>query len=92
MLRMEESMTSPFLWRDSPLVITMPRNPNATKLHNGLQTPTNHRGGITVTGRVQGQADALRRDAIKRAISMAPDAGCYFAEQGELTRRRSVEG
>jgi hypothetical protein len=42
------------------------RKPQQTPLFNGLRSPSNHRGGITVGGQAQGQIDADRRDGIKR--------------------------
>lgn len=42
------------------------RNPQRTELFNGYRTPTNHARHINVIGQSQGQADAHRRDSIKR--------------------------
>jgi hypothetical protein len=60
--------TNPFLWQGKPLTPRITK-PQQTPLFNGLRAPSNHRGGITITGAVQGQADAHRRDGIKRGIS-----------------------
>lgn len=47
--------------------LTFGRQPKPVKLFKGLVTVRSH--GISITGAAQGQADADRRDAIKRAIS-----------------------
>lgn len=50
----------------APRQTTNNRNPDRVKLFSGLRTPTNHARHINVIGQAQGQADAHRRDSIKR--------------------------
>ena len=78
---------TPFNWRQGARTTVNARNPRKTQLFNGLRKPTNHARNITVVGRAQGEIDAHRRDAIKRSISAAPPAGCFFCDDAEAVRK-----
>lgn len=61
--------TADFMHQQPPFVfppsgITFGRQPKPAKLFKGLVTARSR--GITVTGQAQGQADADRRDALRR--------------------------
>lgn len=57
---------SVFLWQGLHPSIRLRLSTAPQKFFPGLQSPSNHTGAITVTGKEQGQADTDRRDAIKR--------------------------